>query len=386
MPYWLPKGMIVYNLLLNFSKSVQKDFGYLEIAAPVLNKKDLYEVSGHWQHYRDDMFISPMSYIKNDSEEVLTGSEVFGIKPMNCPNAMNIFSMKTRSWKELPLRLSEYTALHRFEPSGTLNGLFRAREFHQDDAHIFITGATQLKDQFEELMQIIDRLYSTFGLSYRLRFGTMPENHMGDKKDWEMAETSLEKVLDASGKEYTKEDGEGAFYGPKIDILMKDSLGREWQTGTIQLDFQQPKNFKLTFADSDGTLVMPYVIHRAIFGSFERFIGILIEHYAGAFPLWLSPVQISLLPITDAQNDYCNEVAEKLRKEGIRVEVDSRNERLQAKIRDATLQKVPYLGIIGKQEVESNSVSLRLRDGKDLGKVQLEDLTNRLKQEIDKKI
>jgi len=386
MPYWLPKGMIVYNELLKFSKEVQKSFGYLEIAAPILNKKELYETSGHWQHYRDDMFISPMSYLKDDSREALQGSEVFGIKPMNCPNAMNIFSMKTRSWKELPLRLSEYTALHRFEPSGTLNGLFRAREFHQDDAHVFITGATQLKDQFEELMQIIDKLYSTFGLSYRLRFGTMPQNHMGEKKEWEAAEESLQKVLDASGKEYTKEDCEGAFYGPKIDILMKDSLGREWQTGTIQLDFQQPKNFKLTFADNDGTLIMPYVIHRAIFGSFERFIGILTEHDAGAFPLWLAPVQISLLPITDLQNDYCNEVAEKLRKEGIRIEVDSRNEKLGAKIRDATLQKVPYLGIIGKQEVESKSISLRLRNGKDLGKIKLEDLTIRLKQEIDKKI
>ena len=305
---------------------------------------------------------------------------------MNCPNAMNIFSMKTRSWKELPLRFSEYTALHRFEPSGTLNGLFRAREFHQDDAHVFITGTAQLKDQFGELMKIIDKLYSAFGLSYRLRFGTMPENHMGEEKEWELAEESLQKALDDSGKEYTKEEGEGAFYGPKIDILMKDSLGREWQTGTIQLDFQQPKNFKLTFADNDGALVMPYVIHRAIFGSFERFIGILTEHYAGAFPLWLSPVQVSLLPITDLQNDYTNEVAEKLRAEGIRVEVDSRNERLQAKIRDATLQKVPYLGIIGKQEAESKSVALRLRDGTDLGKLELTDLIDRLKQEIDKKI
>jgi threonyl-tRNA synthetase len=386
MPYWLPKGMIVYNELLKFSKNVQKSFGYLEIAAPILNKKELYEISGHWQHYRDDMFISPMSYIRNDSKETLEGAEVFGIKPMNCPNAMNIFSMKTRSWKELPLRFSEYTALHRFEPSGTLNGLFRAREFHQDDAHVFITGTAQLKDQFGELMKIIDKLYSAFGLSYRLRFGTMPENHMGEEKEWELAEESLQKALDDSGKEYTKEEGEGAFYGPKIDILMKDSLGREWQTGTIQLDFQQPKNFKLTFADNDGALVMPYVIHRAIFGSFERFIGILTEHYAGAFPLWLSPVQVSLLPITDLQNDYTNEVAEKLRAEGIRVEVDSRNERLQAKIRDATLQKVPYLGIIGKQEAESKSVALRLRDGTDLGKLELTDLIVRLKQEIDKKI
>jgi len=214
----------------------------------------------------------------------------------------------------------------------------------------------------------------------------MPENHMGERQEWELAEDSLQKALDDSGKEYTKEAGEGAFYGPKIDILMKDSLGREWQTGTIQLDFQQPKNFKLTFADNDGTLVMPYVIHRAIFGSFERFIGILTEHFAGAFPLWLSPVQISLLPITDEQNEYSNEIAEKLRTEGIRVEVNSRNERLQAKIRDATLQKVPYLGIIGKQEMESKSVSLRLKDGKDLGKISINDLTNRLKQEIDKKI
>jgi len=385
MPYWLPKGMILYNTLLSFSREVHKKFGYQEIATPILNKKDLYETSGHWQHYRDDMFISPMSYLRNDSKETLEGAEVFGIKPMNCPNAMNVFALKTRSWKELPLRLSETSALHRFEPSGTLNGLFRAREFHQDDAHIFISG-NELKTEFENLMKMIDELYSAFGLSYRLRFGTMPQNHMGEIKEWELAEKSLQDALDASKKEYTKEEGEGAFYGPKIDILMKDSLGREWQTGTVQLDFQMPKNFKLTFADNEGNLMTPSVIHRAIFGSFERFIGILTENYAGAFPLWLSPVQVSLLPITDLQNDYCNSVAEKLREKGIRVEVDSRNERLQAKIRDATLQKVPYLGIIGKQEVESDSVSLRLRDGKDLGKLTIEDLTNRLQQEIDKKI
>ncbi len=387
MPYWLPKGMIIYNELLKFSKQLQgkKKYGYQEISAPVLNKKELYQTSGHWQHYREDMFISPMSFITGDSKLVLEGAEVFGIKPMNCPNAMKIFEMKKRSYRDLPLKLSEYTALHRFEPSGTLNGLFRTREFHQDDAHVFITGSEQLKEEFKNLMEFIDELYSPFGLTYRLRFGTMPNNHMGEKKDWEIAEKYLQNVLDSSQKEYVREEGEGAFYGPKIDILMKDILGREWQTGTIQLDFQQPKNFQLTFADRNGNLVMPYVIHRAIYGSFERFIGILIEHYGGAFPLWLSPVQLELLTVTEAQNDYASEVLRKISEAGIRVEYDLRNESLSAKIRDATLQKIPYLGIIGSREAEEDSVSVRLRNGKDLGKIRIADLILKIKQEIDKK-
>lgn len=385
MPYWLPKGYVLYNQLLNFSRIVHKDFGYEEISTPILNKKSLYETSGHWQHYRDDMFISPMSFIKEDSEELLEGGEVFGIKPMNCPNAMNVFSLKIRSYKELPFRFSETTALHRFEPSGTLNGLFRAREFHQDDAHIFLR-TDQVEEEFGKIMEMIKILYGAFGLEYKLRFGTRPENFMGEASDWDVAEKSLQTVLDKSGNEYFTEEGEGAFYGPKVDILMKDSLGREWQTGTIQLDFQQPKNFKLEYIDENGKPVTPVVLHRALFGSFERFIGILVEHYAGKLPVWISPIQVTLLPISDKHIEFSKKIAEELGRNGTRVSVDTRSERLQLKIREATLQKTPYLGIIGDKEIENNAISLRSNDGKDLGILSLSEFLDRLKEEIDKKV
>jgi threonyl-tRNA synthetase len=385
MPYFLPKGLFIYNSLLSFSREVHSKYGFVEIATPILNKKELYQTSGHWQHYRDDMFISPMSFIKGDEKEVLEGFETFGIKPMNCPNAMNVFGIKTRSYKELPLRLSETSALHRFELSGTLNGLFRAREFHQDDAHIFLRH-DQVETEFLNVMEIIDILYGAFGLSYRLRLGTRPEKHMGDEKDWDIAEKSLKEVLDKSGKEYIVQEGEGAFYGPKVDILMKDSIGREWQTGTFQLDFQQPKNFKLSYIDENGKEVTPAVVHKAIYGSFERFIGILIEHLKGAFPVWLSPVQVAILPITDKQEEYGKTVLEALEEEGIRAELDDRSERLQAKIREATLQKIPYLCIIGDDEIKNNTVSVRSRDGKDLGKMDLSQFLQKVKKEIEKKV
>lgn len=385
MPYWLPKGFALYNSLLNFSREVHKKYGYQEIATPILNKKDLYMTSGHWSHYRDDMFLSPMSFIRDDSKEILEGGEVFGIKPMNCPNAMNVFSMTIRSYKNLPLRFSETSALHRFEPSGTLNGLFRAREFHQDDAHIFLM-TSQVEDEFQKIMEMIEELYGAFNLSYRLRFGTRPENFMGESKDWDEAENALKSVLDKSGKEYVTEEGEGAFYGPKIDILMKDSLGREWQTGTIQLDFQQPKNFKLEYIDENGKTATPVVLHRALFGSFERFLGILLEHFAGILPIWLSPIQVIILPIADKHNDYSQNLVNELTKNGVRAEVDSRSERLQLKIREATLQKIPYLGIIGDKEIEKNSVSVRALDGEDLGSLDLSHFLEKLKDQIDKKV
>ncbi len=385
MPYFLPNGFILYNNLLNFSRAVHRKYGYKEISTPILNKKTLYEISGHWSHYRDDMFLSPMSFLREDSSEPLTGTEVFGIKPMNCPNAMNVFSMTLRSYKNLPLRFSETSALHRFEPSGTLNGLFRAREFHQDDAHIFLTTG-QVEEEFENIMDMIEELYKAFNLSYRLRFGTRPDNFMGESTDWDAAEKALQVVLDKSGKEYVTEEGEGAFYGPKVDILMKDSLGREWQTGTIQLDFQQPKNFKLGYIDQTGNEITPVVLHRAIYGSFERFLGILTEHYAGAFPVWLSPIQVKLLPIADKHNEYSQKVADELISSGIRAEVDFRSERLQAKIREATLQKTPYLGIIGDKEIENNSVSIRGRNGEDLGNLELSHFLQKIEEEIDKKV
>lgn len=373
MAYWLPKGVILYNQLWKFSQLIHKQFGYQEVSTPILNKKDLYETSGHWQHYRDDMFVSDMG--KN---------EVFGIKPMNCPNAMNIFSLTTRSYKDLPLRYSETSPLHRFELSGTLNGLFRAREFRQDDAHIFLTQE-QLKEEFTGLMKMIEIFYTAFSLSYRLRFGTRPEKFMGEAKEWDTAEKSLQTVLDQSGKDYQFAKGEGAFYGPKVDILMKDSLGREWQTGTIQLDFQQPKNFKLKYIDDKGAEVTPAVMHRAIFGSFERFIGILVEHYAGSFPIWLSPVQAIVLPISDKNLAYAQTVAQKLQAKDVRTDVDSRNETLQAKIRNSAMQKIPYLLIVGGKEETIESVAVRNREGKDEGVMKLEQFEIKILAEIENK-
>jgi len=384
MPYWLPKGLILYNQLVNFSREIHNDFGYLEVATPILNKKELYETSGHWFHYREDMFISPMSFLRKDSKDTYEGTETFGIKPINCPNAMAIFDSKTRSYRELPLRLAETSTLHRFELSGTLNGLFRAREFRQDDAHIFIT-TSQVKDEFENIMKMIEIFYSAFDLKYKLRFGTRPEKSMGEAVDWQIAEKSLKNVLDASGKEYFVAEGEGAFYGPKIDILMKDSLGREWQTGTIQLDFQQPKNFKLKYIDHEGKEIQPVVLHRAIYGSFERFLGILIEHYAGKFPLWLAPVQVALLPISDRHINYAESINRELKIGDIRTIFDGSTERLQAKIRTHTLQKVPFLGIIGDKEIEKQSISIRAQDGKDLGSMGKNDFLKFLKEKIDTK-
>lgn len=384
MPYWLPKGLILYNQLMNFSKRIHNDFGYFEVATPILNKKDLYETSGHWFHYRDDMFISPMSFLHKDSNEAYEGTETFGVKPMNCPNAMIIFGSKTRSYRDLPMRLSETSVLHRFELSGTLNGLFRAREFRQDDAHIFIT-TSQVKEEFENIMKMIEIFYLTFNLKYKLRFGTRPNKSMGETEDWQEAERSLKKVLDESGKEYFVAEKEGAFYGPKIDILMRDNLGREWQTGTIQLDFQQPKNFNLKYVDQNGKDVQPVVLHRAIYGSFERFLAILIEHYAGKFPLWLSPIQVALLPISDKHIEYAKSLNQELKTQNIRTILDDSAERLQAKIRTHTLQRAPFLGIIGDKEVEKQSIAVRTQDGKDLGVMKINDFLKFLKEKIDKK-
>lgn len=384
MTYWLPKGLVVYNTLYAYTRSLYQKYGYQEVMTPQINKKDLFETSGHWFHYRDDMFISPMSFLRDESKDPYKGSEVFGIKPMNCPNAMTIFKMKTRSYNDLPLRLAETSMLHRFELSGTLNGLFRTRQFRQDDAHVFIT-LDQIKPEFEKLLEMVEDMYRPFDLSYQLRFGTRGEKFMGDPKDWDIAEAALKEALDNSGKKYFTAEGEGAFYGPKIDILMKDSLGREWQTGTIQLDFQQPKNFGLKYIDNQGKEIQPVTFHRAIYGSLERFLGVLIEHYAGAFPLWLAPVQIILLPIADRHIEYAEKTAQELQKTGIRAEVDTRSERLQAKIRDATLQKVPFMGIIGDKEIEQKAISVRKRNGEDLGQLKTSAFQEQLVQEIDKK-
>jgi threonyl-tRNA synthetase len=303
---------------------------------------------------------------------------------MNCPNAMVVYGRKKRSYRELPLRYSDTDTLHRNERSGTLNGLFRVREFTQDDAHIFITE-DQIKDEIKRIFEIVERFYSVFDLEYSFRLGTRPDDFMGDKKVWELAEKELEEVLKSSKKSYFVLEGDGAFYGPKIDILMKDSLGREWQMGTIQLDFQIPKRFKLTYVDKDGKEKTPVVIHRVIYGSLERFMGILIEHFAGAFPLWLAPVQTRIITVSDAVNKYAKEADEKLTQSGIRVELDDANETVGRKIREAELQKIPYMIVIGEKEVKSKKLAVRSLKNKEIKENSLDTFAKKVKKEIEGK-
>ncbi len=373
MPYWLPKGVTLYNELINFWREEHKKRNYLETISPIVNKKELYVTSGHFAHYWEDMF----HFETKDGEE-------YGLKAMNCPNAMVIFGAKTRSYKDLPLRFSDTDTLHRNERSGTLNGLLRVREFRQDDAHCFVTE-DQIKEEYERIFEITERFYSIFNMSFSFRLGTRPENYMGDIDSWNRAEKELKEILEISKKPYSILEGDGAFYGPKVDILMKDSIGRSWQMGTIQLDFHQPKNFNLKYTDADGKEKTPIAIHRVIYGSLERFIGILIEHTAGVFPLWLAPVQFTIIPIADRHNEYGEKLLEELLGKNIRAEMDTRPERLQAKIRDATLQKVPFMGIIGDREIEKKTISVRSREGKDLGSLEISQLLGKLQEEIDKK-
>lgn len=361
LAYFLPKGVKVYNELVNYWRDEHEKYNYQEIFSPLLNKRELYETSGHWEHYQENMFLSQT---KED--------ETYALKPMNCPNAMVVFGSKIRSYKELPLKLGDTDALHRFELSGTLNGLLRIREFRQDDAHIFITE-DQIKESFKELFEITEKFYSVFGLNYSFRLGTRPESFMGDPKLWDQAETELKNILEESGKDFFVLEGDGAFYGPKIDILMKDSLGRDWQMGTIQLDFQLPRRFNLKYTDRDGLEKTPVVIHRVIYGSFERFIGIITEHFAGSFPLWLSPTQVKVIPISEKFEEYSLNVLKELKKSKIRAEIDIRNETLGARVRDAQNEKTPYMLIIGQKEVDENSVTLRKRNSKDLVKLSLNE-------------
>lgn len=373
MAYWLPKGVTLYNELVSFWRVEHQKEGYQEIFSPLINKKELYETSGHWDHYKENMFLS-------ETEE----GEIYALKPMNCPNAMIVFGSDTRSYRDLPMRLSDTDTLHRFEKSGTLNGLLRIREFRQDDAHIFVTG-DQITEEYERLFRITEKFYSIFGLEYKFRLGTRPENFMGDPKLWDKAEKELKSILEKSGKEYFVLEGDGAFYGPKIDILMKDSLGRDWQMGTLQLDFQQPLRFGLKYAAEDGTNKTPVAIHRVIYGSLERFIGLLIEHFGGNFPTWLTPIQVKVLPITERHLDYAKKVTNELKEAGIRVELDDRNERLQAKIRDAQLEKVAYMFIVGDKEAESESVSVRTRGQQDLGVMTVADFIARVQPLVESK-
>lgn len=370
MPYWLPKGVVLYNELVKFWRDEHTKRGYQEIVSPILNKKELYITSGHYDHYWPEMFVSKME----DGEE-------YGVKAMNCPNAMVVFESKSRSYKDLPLRLSDTDSLHRYERSGVLNGLLRVREFRQDDAHIFVSE-DQIQDEYEEVFKIVERFYSIFDMQYEFRLGTRPKSFMGDVKTWNLAEKTLESVLKRSGKKYFVLKGDGAFYGPKVDILMKDALGREWQMGTIQLDFQQPRRFNLKYTAPDGKTKTPIAIHRVVYGSLERFIGILIEHYAGAFPLWLSPVQARVIAVSDKFQAYAKEITGELQGAGIRVELTEANETLGKRIREGETQKIPYLLIVGEKEKNAGVVAVRKRGKGDMGTVAVSTLIKSLQGEI----
>src|SRR3989344_2342595 len=372
IPYWLPNGVILINELVNFWRAEHAKRGYKEIVSPLINKKELWEISGHWEHYRENMFISEMGE-----------NEVYGLKAINCPNAMIVFGSQTRSYRDLPLRFSDTDTLHRYEISGTLNGLFRVRAFRQDDSHNFITE-DMIEEEYERIFDIAELFYGIFGLKYKFRLGTRPENFMGDLESWNRAETALKKILDKkAGKgNYLVAEKDGAFYGPKIDILMTDALGREWQTGTIQLDFQQPKRFGLKYTDKDNKEKTPLVVHRVIYGSLERFMGILIEHYAGAFPLWLAPVQVRIITVSDKQIDFAKNISEKLLEAGLRAETDLSNATVEYKVRNVQLEKIPYTVTIGDKEVEKKTLAVRGRDGKVKFGVSVEDFVAQLKSEM----
>lgn len=370
MPYWLPKGTILYNNLVEFWRKEHEKHGYKEFKAPVMNKKELYVKSGHWDHYRENM------YLVNTEED-----ETYALKPMSCPNSIKIYNLRPRSYRELPLRFSDVDLIHRNELSGTLNGLFRVRMFSQDDSHNFITE-DKIEEEYSDIFKIVDKFYAVFDLEYSYRLGTRPDDFMGDPAVWDKAEESLKNLLEKSGKRYFVEEGDGAFYGPKIDILMKDSLGRQWQMGTLQLDFQLPSRFNLTYTDENGQEKVPVIVHRVVYGSLERFIGILTEHYAGAFPVWIAPVQAVILPITEKVHDYAKQIYDKLKEEGVRIELDNRNESIGKKIREAQMQKIPYMLIIGEKEEDGNIVSIRSYSKGDLGQKTFEEFVDVLRKEL----
>lgn len=372
MPFYMPKGLVIKNQLIDFWREEHKKAGYIEIETPIAMSRSLWEVSGHWGHYRKNMY----TFALEDSE--------FAIKPMNCPGGMLYYKENVHSYKEFPLRVGELGKVHRHEASGTLHGLFRVRSFTQDDAHIFMLPS-QIESEIQNVLSLVDKMYSAFGLTYHLELSTMPEDHMGDEKTWEEAETALKNALKNIGKQFVINEGDGAFYGPKIDIHIKDAIGRTWQCGTIQLDMQLPKRFELEYVDADGTKKEPIMIHRVIYGSIDRFLGIITENFAGAFPLWLAPVQIQILNINDSVLDYANSVAEKLKSLGFRVEVDDRNEKIGKKIREAQLQKIPYMLVIGENEKSNNNICVRSRSQGDLGTQTLDDFIKEIIEERDTK-
>ena len=371
-PFFLPKGMVLKNTLLDYWRQCHKRYGYVEISTPIILNQELWHRSGHWDHYKDNMYTT-----------VIDGKD-YAIKPMNCPGGMLVYKSEPHSYRDLPLRMAELGLVHRHEMSGALHGLFRVRCFTQDDAHIFMTP-DQMKDEIKNVVKLFDEIYSTFGLTYQIELSTMPEDHMGDEKDWKFAEDTLQAAITEMGKDFVINAGDGAFYGPKLDFHLADSLGRTWQCGTIQLDFQMPERFDLEYVGEDGEKHRPVMIHRALLGSIERFIGVITEHFAGAFPAWLSPVQVKLLPVTDRAMDYAKNVAAQLDSQGFRVEVDGRNEKIGKKIREATLEKIPFMLVVGDRDMEAGTVSVRTRTGEDLGAMSLADFAAKLHEIVDSK-
>ena len=372
-PFFLPKGVILKNILIDYWRKLHNEAGYVEIETPIMLNKELWIRSGHWDHYKENMYTSMI-----DNKE-------FALKPMNCPGGMLVYKSEGHSYRDLPLRVGELGRVHRHEISGALHGLMRVRAFTQDDAHIFMLPE-QIKSEILGVIKLIDEVYDTLGFKYNVELSTRPEDYMGSDEEWNMAERSLKEALDEGGLDYKINEGDGAFYGPKIDFHIEDSLGRSWQCGTIQLDFQLPQRFELEYIGSDGGKHRPIVIHRVIFGSIERFIGILIEHFAGKFPVWLSPIQVKVLPISDSFMEYGHEVIDKLRKYGIRCEIDNRSEKIGYKIREARNERVPYMIIVGEKEKNHGNISLRSRDMGEEGSTSLEEFITRvLKEDQEKK-
>lgn len=371
LPVFLPKGMVLKNLLIDYWRKIHRRDGYVEISTPIMLERRLWETSGHWDFYRDSMYS-----LKVEDDD-------YAIKPMSCPGGMLVYKLEPRSYKELPMRMGELGLVHRHEKSGTLHGLMRVRSFTQDDAHI-IMREDQVMDEIQGVMRLIDEVYQKFGFPYEIELSTRPEHSIGSDEDWELATEALEKVVQGMGKSYVINEGDGAFYGPKLDFHLKDSIGRTWQCGTIQLDFQLPQRFDIDYIGADGEKHRPIMLHRVVFGSIERFIGILIEHYAGKFPVWIAPVQVKILPVSDKYNDYAKRVADFLDENNIRVELDCRSEKLGYKIRQARMDKVPYMVIVGDNEQKNASVSVRQRDAEidkqELGEMKLEQLIEMVKR------
>ncbi len=371
-PFFLPKGMVLKNTLIDFWRQIHREAGYQEISTPMMLNRNLWERSGHWDHYKNNMYTT----VIDDTD--------FAIKPMNCPGGMLVYQTQPRSYRDLPLRMGELGLVHRHELSGALHGLMRVRCFTQDDAHIFMTP-DQIKDEIKGVVQLIDKVYSLFGFEYHIELSTMPEDHMGSDEDWARATDGLRSAIEELGREYTVNEGDGAFYGPKLDFHLVDAIGRTWQCGTIQLDMQLPERFELEYTGEDGLKHRPVMIHRVVFGSIERFIGILIEHFAGAFPTWLAPVQAMIIPITDRQHEYAKELEKKLNAAGIRVEADYRSEKMGYKIREAQLKKIPYMLVVGDKEMEDGTVAVRARKEEKGGTMTVDAFLAAIRAEIDSK-